>query len=148
MLSFNILPTHKLKTIFRRRNTSYNRTLVLQFKIVQHYWWYSTILVVNTISNIGKFGITRFFWGKMVVEILITLTQKINDCWQQPLMKILAIRIANHLRTIFPMLSLLSLLSQPNDIPCQCTTCKTLFYRQYPFNSKTSPLAGIEYGSQ
>ena len=33
---FNVLPTHKLKTIFHRRNTNYSTTMVLQWKIMQH----------------------------------------------------------------------------------------------------------------
>ena len=46
-------------------------------------WWYSTILVVNTLSNTGKFAKMvhpDFFFGEDGGKVLITLTLKINDC--------------------------------------------------------------------
>ena len=53
---FNVLLTHKLKTIFPQEKTNYNITMVLQCKILQHNSGGITILVANTISYTGKFA--------------------------------------------------------------------------------------------
>ena len=37
-------------------DTTQVTTLALGCKIMQHNWWYSTILAANTISNTGKFA--------------------------------------------------------------------------------------------
>ena len=56
------------KTVFHRRNTSYNTGIVAQDNAAQQ-WWYSTILAANTIPNTGKFAkmvhpdfFVEFFW--------------------------------------------------------------------------------------
>ena len=53
------------KTIFHRRNTSYNTGVVVQDNAAQQ-WSYSTILAANTISNTGKFAkmVHPDFFGK------------------------------------------------------------------------------------
>ena len=69
--------------------------------------WYSTILSASTISNTGKFAKMEHpdFLVNMRVGILITLAQKINDCRQWPMMKILMIIIG---KIIHPTLSPIS----------------------------------------
>ena len=59
--------------------------------------WCITIMAANTISN-RKFAkmVHPDFLVKMVDGNLITVTQKTDDCMYWPLMKILAIRMANH----------------------------------------------------
>ena len=53
------------KTIFHRRNTSYNNGVMVQYNAAQQ-WWYSTILAANTISNTGKFAkmVNPYFFGE------------------------------------------------------------------------------------
>ena len=106
-------------------------TLALWCKIMQHnsggtvqYWQRTQFQIL---VNLPKWYI-QIFLVKMVVEVLITLTQKINDCRQQTMMKILAIRMANHplYPTLSPILSILLLLPQPSANPYQCTTSKAL----------------------
>ena len=117
------------KRIFHRLNTSYNNGVPA--KIMQHnsggtvqYW---QRIQFQILVNLLKWYIQRFL-VKMVVEVLITLTQKINDCRQQTMMKILAIRMANHplYPTLSPILSLLLLLLQPSANPYQYTASKAL----------------------
>ena len=59
--------------------------------------WCITIMAANTISN-RKFAkmVHPDFLVKTVDGNLITVTQKTDDCMYWPLMKILAIRMANH----------------------------------------------------
>ena len=64
---FTVLPTRKLRTIFQRRNTSYNTTLVLQCGMIQHntseavhYWWRAQIQIL---VNLPKWYIKTFFCG-------------------------------------------------------------------------------------
>ena len=56
----------------------------LQYNNAAQQWWYSTILVVNTILYTGKFAkmVHQIFFGQngTVVGVIITLTWKINDC--------------------------------------------------------------------
>ena len=51
---FNVLRTRKLRQYFI--DTTQVTALALGCKIMQHNWWYSTILTANTISNTGKFA--------------------------------------------------------------------------------------------
>ena len=83
------------------------------------------------------------FLMKMVVRILITLTQRIND-YRQPMMKLLVIRMANHPPYPFPYLSLLSLLPQPSDSPYNAPPRKHCFTN---ITEKQSP-ARLERGSK
>ena len=117
------------KRIFHRLNTSYNNGVAA--KIMQHnsggtvqYW---QRIQFQILVNLLKWYI-QIFLVKMVVEVLITLTQKINDCRQQAIMKILVIRMANHplCPTLSPKLSILLLLSQLSANPYQCTASKAL----------------------
>ena len=112
-------------------NTTQVLTLVLRCKIMQHnnggtvqYW---QRIQFQILVNLLKWYI-QIFLVKMVVEVLITLTQKINNCRQQTMMKILAIRMANHplYPTLPPILSILLLLQQPSANPYRCTTSKAL----------------------
>ena len=133
------------KTIFYRHNISYNTGVAVQDNAEQQ-WWYSTILAANTVSNTGKFSkmVHPDFLVMMVVEVLITLTQKINICRQQTMMKILVIRMANHplYPTLSPILSTLLLLPQPSATIHRLQ--KALSTKKV---KKESP-AGLEHGSQ
>ena len=100
-----VLPTRKLKAIFHQSNTSCNTALVLQCKIMQlnfggtKQYWLGTQLQI--LVNLPKWYI-KIFLVNMLVGILINQTQKIDDCRQQPLMKILANKMANHPHHPFP----------------------------------------------
>ena len=60
----------------------YKTGVAIQGNVAQN-WWYSTIMVENTISNTGKFAkmVELILLLKMVVRILFTQTQKSNDGW-------------------------------------------------------------------
>ena len=67
--------------MFHRHNTSYSTGAAVQDNAAEQ-WWYSTILAESTISNTGKFAkmVHSEFFGEDGGEVLITLTQEINDC--------------------------------------------------------------------
>ena len=121
------------KTIFHRGNTSYNTGVAMQH--MQHssggtvqYWQRTQFQIL---VNLPKWYI-QVFLVKMVAEVLITLTQKINDCMQETVMKILAIRMVNHplYFTLYFILSVLSLPPQPSANHYQCTVFKALLLKQ------------------
>ena len=126
---FNVFRTRKLRQYFI--DATQVATLALRCKIMQHNndgtVQYQQRTQFQILVNLPKWYI-QIFLVKMVVEVLITLTQKINDCRQQTMMKILAIRMANHplYPTFSPILSVLSLLPQPSANPYQCTGSKAL----------------------
>ena len=99
---FNVLRTGKLRQYFI--DATQVATLALRCKIMQHssggtgQYWQPTQFQI--LLNLTKWYI-QIFMVKMVVEVLITLTQKINDCRQQTMMKILAVRMENHHSTIY-----------------------------------------------
>ena len=78
---------------------------------------------------------------KIVVEVQITLTQKINDCKQQTMMNILAIRMANH---PFHLSSAYYHTSQPSDSPYQCTASKTWISMQIERESQQCSLIVLQ----
>ena len=53
-IQFERFTDTRTKTIFHRRNTSWNTGVAVQDNAAQQ-WWSSTILAVNTISNTGKY---------------------------------------------------------------------------------------------
>ena len=80
---FNVLQTGKLRQYFI--DATQVATLALRCKIMQHnsggtvqYWQQTQFQIL---VNFPKWYIQTFL-VKMVVEVLITLTQKINDCRQ------------------------------------------------------------------
>ena len=93
------------------------------------------------------------FLVKIWVGILITQTQKIDDCKQQPLMKIFTIRMKNHLFHPFPYL-------QPNIVTSIAYQQSLLMHHlqntvsptQYPNNNRRMLLclarAGSNHGTQ
>ena len=93
---FNVLQTGKLRQYFI--DATQVATLALRCKIMQHnsggtvQYWKRTQF--QMLVNLPKWYI-QIFLVKMLVEVLITLTQKINDCRWQTVMKILTIRMAN-----------------------------------------------------
>ena len=130
---FGKIPTGKLKSIFQRHNASYNTTLVLQCRIMQNnnggtvqYWQRTQFKIL---VNLQKWYI-HIFLVKMVVGILITLTRKINDCRQQSLIKIFAIRMANHPLHCFPYpqpIIIFSIANFVNDRPANAPPPKHFF---------------------
>ena len=102
------------------------------------------MLAANTISNTGKFAKMVHPDMKMVLEVVITLPQKINDYRQQAMIKILPIGMANHplYLTLSPILSVLLLL-QPSANTYRCTASKALSTKV----NKEPPL-GLERRSQ
>ena len=80
---FNVLQTGKLRQYFI--DATQVATLALRCKIMQHnsggtvqYWQQTQFQIL---VNFPKWYVQTFL-VKMVVEVLITLTQKINDCRQ------------------------------------------------------------------